>query len=383
MTTTIIRGLSADGGVSSGGTSYSTVRSGSGFAVNTTDTVLRGATNSGVGQLGTGVAFQCGEAFIAFDIGGASIPSEDSIIDADLQIFQVSGTSVSFDVEARDYDWGPTLTTGDWVAGDDLGDLDLLATLASSTATNTTRTFTPSGSALIAHVEANRTGTSRMLLNSSRHRNGDQPSSTEYLIFGSADAGLSANRPTLVIEHEESGVSLTADDLTSQTELTSPTLTEHQTVTPDDLASLTELTEPDLTQAHFLQPDSLTVLTELTSPDLGETPHFELSADDLTVLTLVESPVLAQHHELAPADLTVLAQVTEPLVATIVFVDPDSLAVLAELGAPDLTQAHLLQPDDLTVMVRITDPFAPEGRRDRFIYIGGTVPKIRHHRRSP
>lgn len=383
MTTTIIRGLTADGGVSSFDfSSYSTARSGNNLSVNTTDTVLRGGGAGSVGQ-DVSIGFECDEAFIAFDIGGASIPSEDSIIDVALQIRQEAGTSVAFDVEARDYDWGPTLTTGDWVAGADIGSHTLLATLASSTATTTTRTFTPSGSSLIAHVEANRAGTSRMLLNSSRHRNGDQPSSNEYLTFISANASASTNRPTLVIEHEEAGVEIDPDDLTSETELTSPTLTEHQTVAPDDLASLTELTEPDLTQAHFLQPDSLTVLTELTSPDLGEIPHFELSADNLTVLTLVESPVLAQHHELAPADLTVLAQVTEPLVATIVLVDPDSLAVLAELGAPDLTQAHLLQPDDLTVMVRITDPFAPEGRRDRFIYIGGTVPKIRHHRRSP
>src|SRR5690606_15732411 len=88
---------------------------------------------------------------------------------------------------------------------------DLLATLTATTHSSTLRTFTPSGTALIDHVDAHRTGVSHTLLNSSRHRTGNAPTGYEYTVFSSAHSSGTTNDPRLVIEHEEAAEEHDAD----------------------------------------------------------------------------------------------------------------------------------------------------------------------------
>lgn len=201
MTTTIVFGETSDGYIESSSPTYSTARAGGSLVVNDTGTSLL----VGQGRVDVAGGRFCMEGFLAFDLDGIS-PS-DEVTDADLVVHQIQGrVDASFTVEAREYDWGATLDSGDWVAGASLGDVTpLLATLASSTQSDTIRTFTPSSTNLVDHVQAHLGDVSRVLLNSSRHRIGNGPGdfTFEDLELTSADASGTTNDPRLVIEHEE------------------------------------------------------------------------------------------------------------------------------------------------------------------------------------
>lgn len=213
MTTTIVFGEASDGAISSQNNTYSTARAGSSLAVNSTGTYLTAnGTNdppvsggTGVGQVELGGFYVLVEAFLAFDLDSASIPGGDSITDADLVLVQDSGQSTGYTINARAYDWGASLTTGDWVPGSDLSSLDLLASHAVASTSSGTRTFVSNGSELVDFTEANRAGVARMVLASSELESGSAPGSiqTRHIRFFAANASGTTNDPRLVIEHEE------------------------------------------------------------------------------------------------------------------------------------------------------------------------------------
>ncbi|MDZ7732192.1 MAG: LamG-like jellyroll fold domain-containing protein [Acidimicrobiia bacterium] len=90
------------------------------------------------------------------------------------------------------------------MAGADLGNHTLLATLTGTTDSNTTKTFSPNSTELVDHVEAKRSGTSRILLNSVRTPPRKRPrfvTSPSSWSSTSADESGTTDDPRLVIEH--------------------------------------------------------------------------------------------------------------------------------------------------------------------------------------
>lgn len=135
------------------------------------------------------------EGFLAFDT--SAVAGEITSVTLFLS-GRENGSATDFIVEARLYDWGENLTGADWRAAADLGGLPLLATFhTGGFALNSYNEFV-SETAFPANI--NQSGTTRLLLCSSRFRAGTAPSGNEYVHFHEADTAGESQDPKLVIE---------------------------------------------------------------------------------------------------------------------------------------------------------------------------------------
>ena len=176
-----------DGHLSSASTSYATASSGSGLTLSTGFLV--------VGQNRAGSNRTCYESFLAFDTSGVV----GTIQSATLSIYGSSDLSdTAFTIEARLHDWGATLETADWVAGTSLSSKTLLATFATTGFSTSSYSALVSESAFAANI--NQSGTTRLLLCSSRLTTGVDPVGAEFIFARSSSFTGTANDPKLVIE---------------------------------------------------------------------------------------------------------------------------------------------------------------------------------------
>lgn len=192
MTTTTIYGSTADGNIQSSSATYSTARSGGGTLV------AAAAGTADVGQNVAAAVYYLYEGFIQFDT--SSIPDNDTItaVELSLYVYQDSSTT-DFTVNARLYDWGAALTSADWVAGASASGNTLAATLATSGATDDAYNAFTSEDAFKANI--NKTGTTYLVLTSSRFENGDVPTGDERLLFRSGSYTGTTYDPKLVVTH--------------------------------------------------------------------------------------------------------------------------------------------------------------------------------------
>lgn len=136
-------------------------------------------------------------SFDTSSIGGGSTVS--SVV---LDLFLVIDNSTTdFTMNARDNAWGPTLTSGDYVAGASLSGSTLLASIFSSGigATNAYKTLTSQAAFLTATNI--KTGSVQILLCSSRQEGNNTPSGNEYLVFSAADFSGTTQDPKLTITY--------------------------------------------------------------------------------------------------------------------------------------------------------------------------------------
>lgn len=196
MTTTTIFSDLSDGRIQSVDAVYSVARAGSGVDITFNDTspdVLNLC-----GQL-LSTNYFCWQLFLAFDT--SVIPDTDTIDSAVLSMYGFDDLSTDdFTVEARLHNWGGTLATTDFVAGADLSSKTLLATFATSTpwAAEAYNAFT-SESAFVSNIE--KTGTTYIMLSSSKQRLGTAPTQSERVRAYLADATGTTKDPKLVVTH--------------------------------------------------------------------------------------------------------------------------------------------------------------------------------------
>lgn len=191
MTTSTFYSATADGQIESSNATYGTARSGGTLVANT------GGTSANVGQV-TGYA--CYEAFLSFDT--STIPDGDIITSVTLSLDgtgATDGSDTDFTINARVYDWGPSLTTGDWIAGASLSGNTLVASRSTSGwSASGYNDFTSEAAFLTA---INKAGVTYLVISSSRHEAGTTPSGNEYVGFATADNSGTANDPKLVVTH--------------------------------------------------------------------------------------------------------------------------------------------------------------------------------------
>ena len=189
--TYVIRAETSDARIYSANATYSTARAGSGLTVD----AVSDTTSGLVGQQLSGGTYYCIEGFEAFDT--SVIPDGATVLSALLSLTPSGDFSATdFTVEARLHDWGATVDTSDWVAGADLGTKTLLASISSADY-NAGGMDLASEAAFAANI--NKTGMTRILLCSSRHRGNNTPVGDEFLSFCMADHATAASRPTLTV----------------------------------------------------------------------------------------------------------------------------------------------------------------------------------------
>ena len=158
---------------------YSTARTGTGNTLQT--------TSINVGQGITTLSnFLCMECFFEWDTSG--LPDNAVIDSAVISIWVSSndGRNVDFVLEVRTDDWGASVDTGDFVPGASLSGLTLLASKNQSGWGAGSYADLTSETALISAIS--KTGWTRAIGSSSKHRAGTSPAEYEYL-------GLSTTNP--------------------------------------------------------------------------------------------------------------------------------------------------------------------------------------------
>jgi hypothetical protein len=194
VTTTTVYASAADGRIESDSPTYATARAGNNLvasAANTTD--VHGQWEF--------FNRRCYEAFLSFDTSG--IPDGDTVSAATLDLYgQNDGSTTDFVSEARTKDWGASLTTADWVAGADLGSLTLQASRNTSAGWSTSAYNTYTSEAGFP-AAVNKTGTTYLMMSSSRHRIGNDPgaSGSEKVDAYSADDSGTTRDPKLTVVH--------------------------------------------------------------------------------------------------------------------------------------------------------------------------------------
>lgn len=186
---TTLYSSTADGYVSSTSGTYSVARAAGLLAADTTGTIA----------VGQGLGYTCYEGFIDFDT--SSISATATILSAALTMTVAGDSSTTdFVIEARAYDWGAGLTTADFVHGDALGGLPLLAECNTGTM-GATANFN-SYAAFLTNISAG--STTRIVLASNRQRAAVTPTGSEFVTLNSGNAG--SGKPTLTITYIEPGV---------------------------------------------------------------------------------------------------------------------------------------------------------------------------------
>lgn len=207
MATYTIDADTADGYVICSDATYSVARDGTG-----TLTAVGGASpdHAIVGQQVTASVYYCIEYFVSFDTStviGTPVSCELSLYAWSAQT--LASLYNNFTAEARLYDWGAAVTSGDFIAGASLGALPLLATCdaAAFAIADTYVPFTENASNFVGNI--NPGGMTRLVITSSRHRLGTVPDvgpgpvgsatdSYEEIFFRQAE-WVGAKAPQLVI----------------------------------------------------------------------------------------------------------------------------------------------------------------------------------------
>jgi hypothetical protein len=177
---------SVDGVVYSNNASYATARAGGSLGA--------GAGGTTVGQA-TFPPYYIFECFYSFDTSAVV----GTVQSATFQLYgNANSSATDFIMEARLKDFGATVTTVDWVGGDSLAALPLLATFDTAGWSLAGYNEFTSEAAFISNI--NQSGFTRILVASSRHRTGDAPTGDEMVDpFPASEAGTTKD-PKLVIE---------------------------------------------------------------------------------------------------------------------------------------------------------------------------------------
>jgi hypothetical protein len=183
-----------DGYVQSNSTVYNTARAGASLSADTTSNFAL------AGQEKVGSSFFCDEAF--FQWAYTAVATNEELVTARiaLRFYNTNGTSsVSRNFEVREKDWSTSLTTADWVAGDDLANLDAMGAVHDlSSGVAPFKEYQLARDPLLERI---RTGVTplRVLVNTDRHRNGNAPTGEEYGAFASANYSSGTYASTLAL----------------------------------------------------------------------------------------------------------------------------------------------------------------------------------------
>lgn len=213
-TVTTIYGDTTDGRIEGQSATYSAARQGTGN-LNLAGTGVTAAT----GQFFSST-YSCYQQYWAFNT--SAITDTDDVTDVQLQLWMVSDQSVSADyvIEAREKNWGPTLTTADYTSGSTLASHTLMASLnTSGIGAVGYKTFTSTADFLTA--SGLKTGTVYLFTSSSRQRTGTAATGDEFVQFSHAETTGTTQDPKLVITHSSvTSVSNSFDGGTHNTTIT-------------------------------------------------------------------------------------------------------------------------------------------------------------------
>lgn len=164
------------------------------------------ATALGFGQVLSGGTYSARQLFLEFDYYSymtglgytAAQVSASIILSATITTTASAEPDSNFTARARAYDFGSSITTGDFIDGRNLRNYPLLAHFAVTTGTVDTTTMTWTSDALAAYISKTSTPT-RIVLHGQNQETEVAPTNFERVNIYAADSGTAAYRPKLTI----------------------------------------------------------------------------------------------------------------------------------------------------------------------------------------
>lgn len=149
---------------------------------------------------------------------------------------------------------------------------------------------------------------------------------------------------------------LTADDIESASELTSPAMGQTHIFAAGDVESTSELSSPAVGQVHTLLADDVVSASELSSPAMGQT--HALAAENVESTSELTPPALGQTHALQADDIESASELTSPALSSggAANLGADDIESLSELSTPSLGQVHVLTANDIESASELTSP---------------------------
>lgn len=176
---------------------------------------------------------------------------------------------------------------------------------------------------------------------------------------------------------------ITADDLNSASQLSQPALSEVVDLLADNVQSASQLSRPALAEVSYfpyalghltlgtetlgilsisndtfdgdaLLADDLQSLSQLSTPNLGQT--HAITADDLESDAELSTPALGQEHALTADDLQSASELSTPAIAETNTLTADDLESASELSTPAIAQEHAITADDLESASELSTP---------------------------
>ncbi len=140
---------------------------------------------AGVGQSLIAGSYAVRTAAMMFDLFAAGMTAGNLVTAATVSMYLLGGTTINFVFEMRAFNWGPTLTTADWVPGGaTLGSKTLLASATTLGSTiNVYMPLTNSGTALVDALNAALASDGKLyvIVNSANSVSATAPTGTEQI----------------------------------------------------------------------------------------------------------------------------------------------------------------------------------------------------------
>lgn len=159
------------------------------------------------------------------------------------------------------------------------------------------------------------------------------------------------------------GDTLTADDLESASNLSTPAIAGEHALLADNLESSSDTTTPAIAGEHALLADDLESEPSVTTPTATEDISSDiLTADDLESASQESTPAIGQEHALFADDLESAANVTTPLSAgenTLLADNLQSDPLIS--NRPLVGQGHTLSANDLNSESSTSTPVIGQG----------------------
>jgi hypothetical protein len=184
---TTVWGNTADGHVYGSSATYTTARS-------------TAATADGTSvKVGQETGFKCHEGFVSFDVDAAVGLSYGQYVIDSVRLFMKPAAlydTTEFTIEAVTKDWGATLGTADWVPYDSISGTVRWTVDSADLAAGVYSELTL-GTWEAAGLDSD--GNVYLMLYSTRHKAGTEPTTNEYVTFYSADEAGTGSDPYIIV----------------------------------------------------------------------------------------------------------------------------------------------------------------------------------------
>lgn len=304
MATITIYGNTSDGMILSQNVTYSVARTGGDKTVYTT-------SNLQVGQNFVASSYyEIHEFFTEYDTSAIAGMTVTAALERLTLLNDYSTTD--FVDEVRAYNWGGSLTTADWIAGENLGNYPQIIEKNTNTITSGANDFVIDEFLSNFITQINSLGKASFVHSSRNHRNNAAPTGIQSVVWRSADAAGTTNDPRLIIEYETAATELSGT-LTGTGDMTgtlrvlrylSGTLTG-----AGDMSGTLRV----LMYSHFLGAPTVTVRTPVATHVTVRSPTHSYTAH-----ITPEPPVgtkIERIEEVSAGDAAVCQSVAEALIA--------------------------------------------------------------------